>query len=141
MPNKDELNTAPPPDVFPDEVHDDNYVLNELKTLLLNSTDAFGKSVRLGTTNEADLPSHYDYSPERYRLYVDDTRQFIQYDGFPAQFADNADSFSLLPQADGEVVKLETAERYRYVVQYVLEWSLAFQTNQDLNSGDVWAVG
>lgn len=141
MPNKDQLNTAPPVDVFPDRVHSDNYVFNELKKLLLNSTDAFGKSIRLGTTNESDLASHYDYSPERQRVYVDGTRQQILYDGYPPQFTDNEDSFSLLPQTDGEVVKLETAERFRYVVQYVIEWSLAFELHQDLNSGDVWAVG
>lgn len=103
--------------------------------------DSFGKQIALGTTNEADLPSHYDYSPERYRVYVDDVRQQIQYNGEPAQFTDNVDSFSLLPQADGEVVTVKTAERYRYVVQYVIEWSIAFQTNQELQAGDVWAVG
>jgi hypothetical protein len=74
-------------------------------------------------------------------VFVDGVRQFIQYDGFPAQFDDTVDSFSLLPQADGEVVTLKTAERYRYVVGYIIEWSFAFQTNQDLQPGDVWAVG
>jgi len=104
-------------------------------------TDAFGNQVALGTTNEADLASHYSYSPERYRVFVDGVRQQIQYDGEPTQFTDNPDSFSLEPQADGEVVTFKTAERYRYVVQYIIEWSLAFQINQDLQSGDVWAVG
>jgi len=103
--------------------------------------DAFGNQVALGTTNEADLAGHYDYSPERYRVFVDGTRQQIQYDGEPTQFTDNPDSYSLAPQSDGEVVTLKTAERYRYVVQYIIEWSLAFQTNQSLQSGDVWAVG
>jgi len=103
--------------------------------------DAFGNQVSLGTTNEADLAGHYDYSQERYRVFVDDTRQQIQYDGTPAQFTDNVDSFSLLPQTDGEVVTLKTAERYRYVVQYVIQWSIAFQTNQALQTGDVWALG
>jgi hypothetical protein len=122
-------------------VQDDNYVLNELKKIFTDSRDAFGKSVRLGTTNEADLASHYSYSPERYRLFVDGNRQFIQYDGAPAQFEDTVDSFLLKPQADGEVVTLKTAERYRYVVGYVIQWSFAFQINQELQSGDVWAVG
>lgn len=127
----------------PDEnrVHDSNYVLNELKRILLQSGDAFGKSVRLGTTNEADIASHYNYNPERHRVYVDGARQFIQYDGEPAQFSDEVDSFLLKPQTSGETVTISTAERFRYVVQYVVEWSLAFQTNQALQSGDVWAVG
>jgi len=103
--------------------------------------DAFGNQVALGTTNEADLAGHYSYSPERYRVFVDGTRQEIQYDGEPTQFSDADDSFLLKPQNDGEVVTVKTAERYRYVVQYIIEWSLAFQINQDLQSGDVWAVG
>jgi len=119
----------------------DNDLLRRLDDRFAQSTDAFGKSIRLGTTNEADLAGHYSYSQERYRLFVDGVRQQIQYDGEPTQFTDNVDSFSLLPQSDGEVVTLKTAERYRYVVQYVIQWSLAFQTNQTLNSGDVWAVG
>jgi len=103
--------------------------------------DAFGNLIALGSTNEADLAGHYSYSQERYRVFVDGTRQQIQYNGTPAQFTDNVDSFSLLPQSTGEVVTLKTAERYRYVVQYIIEWSMAFQTNQALQSGDVWAVG
>jgi hypothetical protein len=74
-------------------------------------------------------------------VFVDGTRQQIQYDGTPTQFTDNQDSFSLLPQTTGEVVTLKTAEQFRYVVQYVTEWSFAFQTNQDLQTGDVWAIG
>jgi len=105
------------------------------------SSEAFGKSVRLNTQNKADLASHYAYTPERYRVYVDGVRQLIQYDGEPTQFTNNADSFSLEPQTSGEVVTLKTAERYRYVVQFVLEWSIAFQINQELQSGDVWAIG
>jgi len=87
------------------------------------------------------LASHYSYSPERYRVFVDGTRQQIQYNGEPTQFDDTKDDFALKPQSDGEVVTMKTAERYRYVVQYITEWSLAFQINQDLQSGDVWAVG
>ena len=112
-----------------------------VRRALATFTDAFGNQISLGTTNEADLASHYAYSQERYRVFVDGVRQQIQYDGFPTQFTDNPDSFSLEPQADGEVVTLKTAERYRYVVQYVIQWSLAFQINQDLQAGDVWAVG
>lgn len=124
-----------------DRILDDNYELHQIKRLLLDSTDAFGNGISQGTTNEADLAGHYPYSPERYRLFVDDERQQIQYGDNPAQFTDGVDSFTLTPQAADEVVRLRTTERYRYVVQYVIEWSLAFQTNQSLNSGDVWAVG
>jgi hypothetical protein len=89
--------------------------LRQLLEQSFQHEDAFGNQVALGTTNEADLAGHYSYSQERYRVFVDGTRQQIQYDGFPTQFTDNADSFSLEPQADGEVVTLKTAERYRTV--------------------------
>lgn len=39
------------------------------------------------------------------------------------------------------MVTLKTAERLRYVVGYVLEWSLALQLNQELQSGEVLVVG
>lgn len=108
---------------------------------LEQSREAFDRDVALGTTNEADLAAHYPYSPERYRLFVNDTRQFIMYDGAPTEFEDGVDSFFLKPQTSGDVVTLKTAERYRYVVQYVIEWSFATQLNQQLQAGDVYAVG
>lgn len=123
-----------------DPFNDGDHIHGDVRSTLPFYEDAFGNLVSQGTTSEADLASHYDYSPERYRVFVDGSRKFIQYNGEPTQFTDNEDSFSLKPQSDGEVVEIKTAERYRYVVQYVFEWSLAFQTNQSLNSGDVWAV-
>ena len=107
----------------------------------LRGQDSFGQNIRVGTRSDADLASHYPYSPERYRLSVDGGRQFIQYNGEPTQFTDFGDGFELAPQADGEVVTLKTAERFRYTVQFVVKWSIAFKINQTLQAGDVWVVG
>lgn len=107
--------------------------------------DQFGRPIALNVNNVSDLSSHYDYSPERYRVFVDSgsgkTRQFIEYDGEPTEFEDTADSFKFKPQADGDVVTLETTEKFRYAVQYVIEWSAALQTNQALQSGDFVTLG
>lgn len=103
--------------------------------------DEFGRPVALNINNIADLAGHYPYSPERFRVFVDGDRQFIQYDGEPAQYTDVADSHVLKPQSDGEVVTLETTEIFRYAVQYVLEWSAAMETTQPLQSGDVVTLG
>jgi hypothetical protein len=105
------------------------------------SREAFDRDVSLGTTNEADLAGHYPYSPERFRVFVNGTRQFIQYDGEPPEYEDIVDGHLLKPQTSGDVVTFQTSERYRYVVQYVIEWSFSTQLNQELQAGDVYACG
>lgn len=106
--------------------------------------DAFGRRVSLGATNEADIGGHYVYSPERFRVFVNGDRQLLQYDdptdplSFPntPEFANAVDSHRLTPQSSDDVITMETTERFRYVVQYVLEWSSALELNQLLQSGD-----
>ena len=107
--------------------------------------DAFGKLIADSTKNKADIASHYNFSPERWRYYREDTgtgtleREFIQY-GETTGFNDNADSFSISPPTNG-VADFRTAERFRYVVGYVSEVSFAFQLNQSLQSGDKVVIG
>lgn len=115
--------------------------VSRLLDYLRESRDAFNREVALGTTNEADLAGHYPYSAERYRVYVNNTRQLIQYNGEPAEYEDVVDGHLLKPQTSGDVVTFRTAERYRYVVQYVTEWSFSTQLNQPLQAGDVYACG
>jgi len=118
-----------------------SFAWREFMEFLERSRDDFDRDIALGTTNEADLPGHYPYSQERFRLFVNGNRQFIQYDGEPPEYEDIVDGHLLKPQNSGDVVTLKTAERYRYVVQYVIEWSFATQLNQELQAGDVYAAG
>lgn len=118
-----------------------SFSIKDLEDILLGQQDAFGRLVALNIQNQADLASHYPYSGERFRVFVDGSRQFIEYDGEPAQYEDTVDSHVLKPQADGEVIEFETTEIFRYAVQYVVEWSAALQTNQALQTGDVLAFG
>jgi hypothetical protein len=104
-------------------------------------SDAFGNQVALGTTNEADIAGHYPYNPERWRVFVNGTRQFIQYDASVPEFTDSVDTHDLTPQASGDVVRMATTERFRYVVQYVIEWSGALRTSQALEAGDAVVFG
>jgi hypothetical protein len=108
--------------------------------ILTRNRDEFDNPVSLSTNNETDLAGHYPATPERYRLFVNGTRQFFQYNSV-AEFTDTTDGFEITPQNAGDVVTFQTAERIRYVVQYVLEWSIALQLNQSLQTGEVVVVG
>jgi hypothetical protein len=101
--------------------------------------DAFGKLIADSTTNELDIASHYPYSPERWRLLVDGTRQFPAY-GSVSQYNHATDVHEISPQA-GETVTFETNERPRYVVQYEQKVSMSLSLSQALQSGDRLRVG
>jgi len=106
----------------------------------LGYTDSFGKLIADSTANVADISSNYPYSPERWRVYYDSgstgtyNRRLIQY-GDDANFSDSVDTHDLAPSV-GDTMMMETAESYRYVVQYVLRPSFAFEVNQTLQEGD-----
>lgn len=105
-----------------------------LEPILESSADSFGKLIADSTRNKLDLASHYPYSPERWRIFVDGSRVFPEY-GPVSQYNHNVDVHELKPAA-GETVVMETAERPRYVVQYELASSMALSINQALASGD-----
>lgn len=127
--------TSPPIDKPRDtRVHDDNYVLNELKRISYDSRDAFGKRIGDGTRNNLDIASQYNYTPERLRLFKNDARQFVQYNSI-SEFTDAADHWGLNPSS-GDTMHLETAESGTYVVNYELQASWAFKVNQSLQNGD-----
>lgn len=91
--------------------------------------------------NNLDIASHYNFSPERLRLFLNGSREFVQYgenDG--AKFEDKADVWTLQP-ASGDTMRLESAESTSYVVNYVSQASFAFQINQSLQSGDIIKIG
>lgn len=118
---------------------------DDVEAAILNNLDAFGRLGVRGETNEADLAAHYPASPERYRIYVDGTRQFYQYasdptnpSGIPYKHA--TDVHELSPAA-GETVTFYTAERFRYVVQYIKALSWAMEFSRDLEAGEYVIVG
>lgn len=114
----------------------------ELMDYLDVNRDAFNNDVT-ARTNVLDLPAHYQYNPERWRLYADGTRLQPEYEttvnDLP-QYTHDTDRHILSPAA-GETVTLRSAERPRYVVQYELAATFAFQLGQSLQSGDRVRVG
>lgn len=101
--------------------------------------DAFGKLIADNTRNKLDIASHYPYNPERWRIFVDGSRVFPEYNSV-SQYNHAADVHELTPAA-GETVVMATAERPRYVVQYELASSWAFNISQSLQSGDKIKIG
>jgi hypothetical protein len=100
--------------------------------------DAFNNDTT-NRTNVLDLAAHYPYSPERWRIFVDGTRQFPSYGPVP-QYSHDTDRHLLQPKA-GETVVFESAERPRYVVAYELEATFANTMNQALTPGDRVRIG
>lgn len=103
------------------------------------SHDAFGNLLARATRNNLDLASHYNFSPERLRLFRNGSREFPQYNTV-SQFSDEADHWKLQPDA-GDDIHIESAESGTYVVNYVIQASFTFQLNQSLSDGDVLKVG
>jgi hypothetical protein len=108
---------------------------NDIKS----SITAFDQLIGDNTTNKSDIASHYNHSPERHRLYVNDSRFLLQYNS-TTKFADNPDNWTLKPNA-GDTIEYYTAERFRYAVGYVISIGQAFQVNQSLQTGDKVVVG
>lgn len=105
---------------------------------LLKSQNAFGKLIADGTRNTIDVPSIYQFSPERLRLFQDGTR--VTADNLGAKFTDNEGDWSLLPAAN-ETLELSTAERPRYVVGYEAQLTTATRMTDTLGAGDTMKVG
>lgn len=112
-----------------------NLEKNDIK----HSITSFDTLIADSTKNKADIGSHYTHSPERHRLYINGTRFQLQYNT-TAKFEDAIDSWILKPAAN-DIIEYVTAERFRYVVGYVIAISQAFQTNQSLQTGDKIVVG
>ncbi len=102
----------------------------------LGFEEAFGKLIADTTYSELDVPSHYDFSPERLRLFVNGNRAFVQYEENISQFSDASDSYDLVPES-GDFVGIETVRAATYQVGYVIQTSISFGLSQSLKSGDV----
>lgn len=101
--------------------------------------DVFDKQVAKGTSTDLEIAAHYQFNPERWRVFVDGTRQFIQYGSIP-QYNHSGSDHQLLPGA-GETVVMETTERPRYTVQYELAATWAASISQPLQAGDRIRIG
>lgn len=135
----DDQNTSLPVNPRNERVHDDNYVLNEIKRMFVESRDVFGKNISESTRSLVDIASHYEQTPERLRIFVNGTRQLRQYNSV-AEYNHTGDEHELIPSA-GDTVRLESADDLVYAVQYELSSTWAFQLNQELQSGDRFRVG
>ena len=101
------------------------------------NSDAFGKLIADGTTNRLDLPSHYDFNPERYRTEVNGTKSRTLDTN---KYTDEDAGIRLTPAA-GDTLKLFTAERPRYTVGYEAVASLAAKGETTLDTGDTIRLG
>lgn len=106
----------------------------DIEESIEKSDDIFGKRIADATTNVIDLASHYQFSPERLRLFTNGSRQFVQY-GETSGFTDAADVWQLSPAA-GDTMHIESAESGTYTVNYTIQHSQAFGLNQELQDGD-----
>lgn len=101
--------------------------------------DVFDRQVAKNTTSELEIAAHYQANPERWRLFVDGARQFIEYNDIP-QYTHTGSDHELSP-GPGETLVFETTERPRYTVQYELAATWAASINQPLQSGDRVRIG
>lgn len=101
--------------------------------------DSFGNHLTRGVFNNADLASIYAFSPERYRFFRNGSKVLLRYEDIDnyAYFDDKRpgeeDVFILSPDA-GDTLKLRTAERFRYTVNFVSEFTQALGISQDLEN-------
>jgi hypothetical protein len=106
-------------------------------------TDVFETQTVKTTTNDSNLAGHYPYSQERWRVFKgsNDTgnRLFPEYNSV-SEYNHAGDYHELQPAA-GETIILESAERYRYSVQYELEATWAWAINQSLQGNDYVRCG
>lgn len=101
--------------------------------------DALGNQIASPTRNVLDIATHYNFSPERARLFRNGSREFPQYSTV-SQFNDTQDTWTLQPDA-GDTMHIESAESGTYVVNYIMQGSWAFAINQSLADGDHIRIG
>lgn len=99
----------------------------------------FGVPATNTLRNVLDIPSHYPYSPERFRIDVDGSRVFPEYNAV-SQYNHAGPNHELIP-AQGETVSMRTAERTRYAVGFEQIYSMAWGLSRSLESGDRVRVG
>lgn len=123
-----------------DRVHDDNYVLNELKRAQLETQDNFGRGVSNPLRDLIDVDGSKDFTPERLRYFKDGTRRFLQY-GTDANFTETEQGHKLSPGSD-QTLTLKTAEKAAYQVGFDIWPTNSYQViGGPPQSGDVVGGG
>lgn len=129
-----------------DPFNDGDHIHGDVRASQPFYEDAFGNLVSRQTRNDLDLAAHYAFTPQRLRLYRNGSRQVIHYDvsassDIEEKRAGEEDVFVLTPSA-GDTVTLKTAERLRYTVNFVSEFTQALAINQSLtNTNDRLLAG
>ena len=121
--------------------------VSRIQDFFRETRDVFNDDTAKTTTNESNLAGHYPYSPERWRLFTGSVasgnRLFPEYEPDINDLPEytHAGDYHRLQPAGGETVIFETAERYRYTVQYELEATWAWAINQPLQGDDYVRCG
>ena len=99
--------------------------------------DEFGKFVTTPATVTLDLPSTYDATAERYKLFENGARTDLS---ASSMLTETEVSYELAVAA-GNTVRWQTRERPRYMPNHDAVWSTAFRLASALQSGDTLRVG
>jgi len=91
--------------------------------------DVFGQQVVKNVSSQINLASSNPYNAERWRLSVDGTTAFPQYDAVD-QYNHDGKRHRLEPAA-GETVRLRTAERPKYVVEFESAATMSWAANKN----------
>jgi hypothetical protein len=118
----------------------DNDLLKRQDKRQIGWTDNFGNQVAQAITNSVDVPSFNPFNPERLRYFKNGTRIRDRNLSGEATFTDREQDYLLEP-ASGDTLRLQTAERPRYIVGTDVSGSLAGHQQVALQSGDTWTCG
>lgn len=139
MVDLDDVTSGTPVDPVNDHVHDDNFVLNELKRIFLQSRDNFDRQVANPLLDLIDVAGEKQFTPERLRYYKDGSPVFLQY-GTDPTYSETDQGHRLQP-GSGQTLTLRTAEKTAYQVGFDLWPTMSRVVNQAPQAGDVVAGG
>lgn len=94
----------------------------------------FGRITINNFKTKLEVPSHFQISPERIRLFKNGSREFVQYNQYDnTTFVDEPDAWSLRPGPNDNMT-LESAESNTYAVGTTTQSSFAFQLKNPLDN-------
>lgn len=105
------------------------------------SVDAFGRFITNNPRVQLDIASQYKFSPERLRLFLNGSREFVQYGDHDASKFEDADSSHVLKPGGGDTMHIESAESCTYVVGTEMQATWAVKISQSLSGDDMVRIG